>query len=402
VLDIVSAGDRAQGSWWRAATLEGLATGTRGRPAAAAVLAGARSTLLTLFGSGEGSVRRAALAVLRSAGPGTGASWQEALDRAERAARDAGADPALRADSIDLLALDRTRSREWLRALVSPAQPEPVQVSAVRALGQEKGAPVGRFLLERWPALPPPPATRPETCCSPTASGSGCSSTPSRSGTVQTWTLDFWQKRDLVMHRDPGARGLACAARGGSPAARGDRARYAAALDGAGSAERGREVFARACAMCHGIEGTGGTDLGPDLATVRHRPSLALLSDILLPSGSIAQSYETWLVERTNGETEAGVLASQTPSSITLRQGPGSEVTILRSEIRRMTVSPQSSMPADLDKVITPAEMADLIAFIRGERGRTLECGANAECRMRTRKSRAESVLASLAPRHAQ
>ena len=30
-----------------------------------------------------------------------------------------------------------------------------------------------------------------------------------------------------------------------------------------------------------------------------------------------------------------------------------------------MTVSPQSSMPADLDKLVTPEEMADLLAFLR-------------------------------------
>jgi hypothetical protein len=30
-----------------------------------------------------------------------------------------------------------------------------------------------------------------------------------------------------------------------------------------------------------------------------------------------------------------------------------------------MTVSPQSAMPADLDKLITPEQMADLLAFLR-------------------------------------
>ena len=33
----------------------------------------------------------------------------------------------------------------------------------------------------------------------------------------------------------------------------------------------------------------------------------------------------------------------------------------------RMSAAPQSSMPADLDKVITPPEMADLLAYIRGQ-----------------------------------
>jgi putative heme-binding domain-containing protein len=96
-----------------------------------------------------------------------------------------------------------------------------------------------------------------------------------------------------------------------------------------------------------------------------HRPPLLLLADILLPSQSIAQKYETYLVERTSGATESGVLANQTPTSITLRQGGTQQVTIPRREIRKMTVSPQSAMPADLDKLITPEQMADLLAFLR-------------------------------------
>jgi putative heme-binding domain-containing protein len=132
----------------------------------------------------------------------------------------------------------------------------------------------------------------------------------------------------------------------------------------AGDPARGEQVFAAACATCHATGGTGG-DLGPDLATVRHRPPLLLLADILLPSQSIAQKYETYVVVRTSGMTESGVLANQTPTSITLRQGGTQQVTIARGEIRTMTVSPQSAMPADLDKQITPEQMADLLAYLR-------------------------------------
>ena len=78
----------------------------------------------------------------------------------------------------------------------------------------------------------------------------------------------------------------------------------------------------------------------------------------------LAQSYETWVVERTSGERETGLLAAQTPTSITLRQGPGQEVTIAREDVRSLTALPESAMPGDLDKVVTAEEMADLLAFI--------------------------------------
>jgi putative heme-binding domain-containing protein len=84
-----------------------------------------------------------------------------------------------------------------------------------------------------------------------------------------------------------------------------------------------------------------------------------------MPSRSIAQHYETYFVERRDGDTAAGLLGAETPTSITLRQGVGREIVIRRAEIAKMAVSPQSTMPADLDTLISPEEMADLLAFIR-------------------------------------
>jgi putative membrane-bound dehydrogenase-like protein len=366
VIAIVASATSAEDGWWRAATLEGIATGARGRPAAFGVLAVSRPALLTLFESPDAGVRRATLGVLRSAGPGSDAAWQAALGRADAVAQDGGTDPERRADNIQLLALDASRPREPFRALVAPTQPETVQAAAVRALGQEKGPAAGRFLLERWASLAPAARHAAGNVLLEDEERTWLLIGAIKAGTVQTWTLDFWQKRALLMHRNAAVRDASRALLEEDPRQRGATVRrYAAALDDAGDPARGAEVFARACAMCHSLDGKGSTALGPDLATVRHRPPLALLADILLPSQTIAQNYETWIVERTNGDTEAGPLASQTPTSITLRQGDGRELTILRSEIQRMSVSPQSSMPADLDKVITPEEMADLIAYLR-------------------------------------
>jgi putative heme-binding domain-containing protein len=141
--------------------------------------------------------------------------------------------------------------------------------------------------------------------------------------------------------------------------------RYAVALDLTGDPARGEQVFSRACAACHRLGETAGGDLGPDLATVRHRPPMSLLADILLPSRSIAQHYETYVVERAGSGTAAGVLGAETPTTITLRQGGDREVVIRRADIRKMAVSPQSTMPADLAQAISPEEMADLLAFVR-------------------------------------
>ena len=113
-------------------------------------------------------------------------------------------------------------------------------------------------------------------------------------GAVPPWSLGFWQKQDLVLYRDPDIRTSARALLEQDPLQRAATIkRYAAALDLGGEPAKGEPVFARVCAACHTLDGRGG-DLGPNLATVRHRPPLSLLGDILLPSQSIAQGYQTY------------------------------------------------------------------------------------------------------------
>jgi putative heme-binding domain-containing protein len=240
-----------------------------------------------------------------------------------------------------------------------------VQIAAVKALGQRPGDAIGTFLLQRWPHLTPAVRSAAAGALLSDESRTRQLIAAIKSGTVQPWTLNFDQKRRLIMHRNEEIRATARALLEEDPRQRGAIVkRYAAALDMAGDPAHGEQVFGTVCATCHAIGGKGG-DFGPDLATVRHRPPLLLLGDILLPSQSIAQKYETYIVERTSGGTESGVLAGETPTSITLRQAGAQPVTIPRREIRSMSVSPQSAMPPDLDKLITPEQMADLLAFLR-------------------------------------
>ncbi len=268
---------------------------------------------------------------------------------------------------------------------MSPHEPDVVQLAAVTALGRLDPATlvaagrrtgdaaaatsndaIGRFLLSRWAGFTPEVRSR---------AGDVLIDDPARArllvealsaGTVQPWSLGFWQKQDLVLHKDPSIRALARAVLEEDPRTRAETVRrYAAALDLAGDPTRGAEVFTRTCAACHRRGDIPGGDLGPDLATVRHRPPASLLADILLPSRSIAQHYETYLVERRNGETDAGLLGARTATTITLRQAGARELAIQRADITTMAVVPQSTMPADLATQISPEAMADLLAFIR-------------------------------------
>ena len=100
-------------------------------------------------------------------------------------------------------------------------------------------------------------------------------------GTVQPWAMTFWQKRDLIMNDDAAIR---ASARALLEESTGARAVSSIAMRPRSSAAAtplaDEEVFARTCAACHHLGGGTVADVGPDLATIRHRPPLSLLVDI--------------------------------------------------------------------------------------------------------------------------
>jgi putative membrane-bound dehydrogenase-like protein len=377
--DVRAALDRVGGThadgdaWWRAAALRGLASGSRNADKGRDTLQPLQPALLELAADSSADVRESAIALLGAVSRHDPAAWRPAVARAVARGSNRSLEPVVRADAIALASLDAPERRvTWLQGFVTPHEAEPVQVAAVRALGRVTGGPaamaVGRTMLERWDALTPTVRSQALDVLIADRQRVDLLLEALKSTRVQAWTLDFWQKRDLVMHEDAAVRQAARALLEEDPRQRAATVkRYAAALDLAGDAAKGRAVFTRVCATCHRLGRQEGGDLGPDLATVRHRPPLGLLGDILLPSQSIAQHYETYVVQRRTGGTEAGILGAQTPSTITLKQAQGKTVTIRRTDIRSMSAAPQSSMPPDLDKVISPDEMADLLAYIRGQ-----------------------------------
>jgi putative heme-binding domain-containing protein len=143
--------------------------------------------------------------------------------------------------------------------------------------------------------------------------------------------------------------------------------RYEAALTTSGDAERGRQVFRRVCAKCHKLDGSGA-EVGPDLGTIRNRPPELILPDIILPSRSIAQGYESYVVETKSGGTIEGVMGPQTPTAITIRHEEGKQDVIRRDDIKQMYATNLSAMPSDLDKQVSVEQMADLLKFLKTAR----------------------------------
>ncbi len=141
--------------------------------------------------------------------------------------------------------------------------------------------------------------------------------------------------------------------------------RYQDVLRLKGEPGRGKSVFETNCAKCH-LQRRQGARVGPDLSGVNNKTREELLASILNPSTAIEPRYINYLVTTKGGRMYDGVIANETPGSITLRDGSdeGDEL-ILRKSIAEIRASRISLMPEDLEKNMSRQDLADLIAYLR-------------------------------------
>jgi putative membrane-bound dehydrogenase-like protein len=139
-----------------------------------------------------------------------------------------------------------------------------------------------------------------------------------------------------------------------------------------GDAARGKAVWnasaagAAQCAKCHTVRGSGG-QVGPDLSMIGKKASREnLYESILIPSKAIADQYIQHQVTTTAEVTITGLLITETPESITLRDANGKDTTIAKKDIegpiRKLKVS---IMPEDIVAGLTEAELVDLVAYLQ-------------------------------------
>ena len=128
----------------------------------------------------------------------------------------------------------------------------------------------------------------------------------------------------------------------------------------------GRAVFRRECAQCHRLD-QEGTAVGPDLFGIRNQPKESILLHILVPDQEITQGFTAYSVATEDGRVLTGLIVSETPAAITLRQALGKEDTIPRDQVAELSASKQSLMPQGLEKSISRQEFADLLAYLKGE-----------------------------------
>ena len=139
------------------------------------------------------------------------------------------------------------------------------------------------------------------------------------------------------------------------------------ALSANGDAARGKLIFTdvkSACTTCHAQGGVGGT-FGPDLTKIGTiRTARDLLEAIVFPSASFVRSYEPMLVKTKTGEA-LGLIKKDAPDEVVITVGPGADTRFPRAKVLAFQPAATSLMPQGYDGIFTPAQLADLVAYLR-------------------------------------
>ena len=107
--------------------------------------------------------------------------------------------------------------------------------------------------------------------------------------------------------------------------------------------------------------------MGPDLFGMRDQAKETILLHIIVPEYEIMPGFVNYLIETKDGRSLSGIIAAESPQAITLRKALNEEETIGRSNIVSIASTGLSLMPQELEKNMTRQELADLLAYLKGE-----------------------------------
>jgi len=258
------------------------------------------------------------------------------------------------------------KGSEELKQLIQPQEPVRLQQEVLSYLSHTADGGYANFLMERWKGLSP--EVRNTAVASLLNSDSRIHALLDglEQGTVLPSHIPWGNTVFLMNQKDPAIRDKARALLVPSESEKEDVIRsFQAALEMEGVPEKGLQVYEENCSICHQMTEERGEWYGPDLSSLRNRRYESILKDILDPNLSIADGYDLWQIELSDGQSVQGIISHETTTAIELVQAGGLTRTISRSQISSMQALPVSGMAQGLENQISVEEMADLLAFIK-------------------------------------
>ncbi|QDU21122.1 PVC-type heme-binding CxxCH protein [Urbifossiella limnaea] len=254
-----------------------------------------------------------------------------------------------------------------LPPVLAPTAPGDLQLAAVRTLAAHTNAKVPDLLLAPWAGYSP--AARREVVEALLARPDRTLKLLDAIGKNQVSANELDPARVKALKAHPAAAVRAKAEAVLKATVNADRAKvvagYAAALDLKGDAGKGRGVFKTHCAACHRLDGVGA-DVGANLlAALPNKSGDDLLAAVFDPNREVDPRFVNYQAVTADGRTLGGVIAAETPTSVTLRRADGAEDTVLRANLESLRSTRLSLMPEGLERVLTRQDVADLFAYLR-------------------------------------
>ncbi|MEO8710772.1 MAG: PVC-type heme-binding CxxCH protein [Parafilimonas sp.] len=371
IIALAANNNTSSSDWWQAACLKGLtiALSVKGIPQN---MDAEKILLLSKFSAASPPmIRSAAVELLSLLGNPQNEKWNAALTIAKSAAADNNANASFREDALKLLAMDKKNNYNALleQIITNTNNPESLQQTAINTYNALSPKACCGCIVRNWKTFGY--ATR------ETAMNVFLSSTDNtnilldaiKNENILPAAISWPNKVNLMNNDDANIRNRSRQLLATETGSRDDVIKkYQSALTLIGDTAKGLVIFKTICATCHNANGKYGHAFGPDLGTIRNRDAASIMTDILNPNRSIATTYDLWIVTKKNSEKISGIIASQTPASVTLNNVGGTQITIARSDIKLMETSPTSAMPVGLEGPISVQQMADLLAFLKNSK----------------------------------
>ncbi len=254
-----------------------------------------------------------------------------------------------------------------LTSMLTPQQMPDAQAAAVAALVRAARAETPNLLLAGWTAHSPSLRNQILDALAAREAWSLAVLNAVEAGQINASQLDARRRQQFLTSRSKAVRDKAEKVLAGGVDANRQKlveAYLAAASSGGGDAARGKAAFAKRCANCHRLEGIGNA-VGPDLAPLTHKPTDYMLTAILDPNRAVEDRYLEYVALTTDGRQLTGILIEDTGASLTLAAPEGKKLTVPRSDLEQLKSSGKSLMPEGLERDVTPAEMTDILAYLK-------------------------------------
>ncbi|HNT19906.1 MAG TPA: c-type cytochrome [Saprospiraceae bacterium] len=351
---------------WEAPVAEGLARGMERKSFKGSDFKNELPALIkACFEAPSEPLRNAALHLLSVIKIEDKSELKKGVEQAVGISRDNTLPDGQRAEAIRFLALDELEPHaSLLKSLINPRERQAVQRAALKNLGLIPGHAFTNLVLQEWATLTPELRTEAVAAFMGKPERINHLLNAIDSGRIQKSSIVFYQRVQLMTQPDEKIRTRARALFAENQEDQVTRA-YRPALQIKGDASKGKAVYVQNCVICHQVRGALGVSFGPDLGTIHSWPPEGIMANILSPNLSIAAGFDLWEVELDQGEMVQGLITSETPGAITLKNAEGKQTTINRQDIISLKTLNISAMPAGWEKTINHQQMADLLAFLR-------------------------------------